>query len=396
MSPRILSVATALLWGVLAVTSDPAAAQRRRVPEIRLEQGRELRMPFASVRSIRELDDGSLLVADGLERSIYRLNRTGTRRSHLGNEVGIRLSYTLPARLLPLAGDSTLLWDESRSEYVIIAPNGAEAARFRLEGDAAHLDEVPPSGTDARGGIYLREKAGALPPTEADPDGSSLRIFRYDRQSGQVQAITRIRTASPPMGPPGVPWAGQTDDTGTVRLPAPTPFQAVDGWGVSPDGRVGVVRADDDRVEWFGPGGAVMSGPTLHSVARPIETGDPQRYLAAWRSERLREGYPIEDVSLVTPNWVDWPDTVPPFPGGIAQVDNWGNLWLPLSHLGDILIRFALIDGQGVKRAEVTLPLHTRLQGFGRESLYLVRVDGVGLEWVQRYQWPVAGARPER
>jgi hypothetical protein len=52
---------------------------------------------------------------------------------------------------------------------------------------------------------------------------------------------------------------------------------------------------------------------------------------------------------------------------------------------------FEVVDGQGVVRARVVLPPNTRLQGFGNRSIYLVRRDALGLEWVQRYPWPTGG-----
>jgi hypothetical protein len=349
-------------------------------------------MPFASIRSVRELQDGSLLVVDGLERAVYLVNRAGTRRQELGGLGTRTLDYVGPDQILPLPGDSSLLFDATLEQYLVVTPEGSEAGRFELSAEATHLRTIRPHASDQLGGIFFAEPGGL---TEIGPEGkvrSVSRVFRYDRRTGQVQVMARTAGPSAPMGPPSLPGAGTSDDSGTVVLPVPNPYQPTDAWGVAEDGRVAVVHVDADRLEWFGAAGAVMTGPRLQIEGRPVASSDRERYLEAWREEQLREGFDRDYLRAVQADWVDWPAEAPGFRGGFAPVDPWGNLWLSLSHPGDIVTRFALIDGQGVRRAEVTLPLHSRLQGFGSDALYLVRTDGVGLEWIQRYPWPPRSA----
>jgi len=44
-----------------------------------------------------------------------------------------------------------------------------------------------------------------------------------------------------------------------------------------------------------------------------------------------------------------------------------------------------IFDATGGRIARVRLPAGSRLVGFGPASVYSVRKDGVGLEWLDRY-----------
>ena len=220
-------------------------------------------------------------------------------------------------------------------------------------------------------------------------------MFRYDRANGQVQPITTVYAPLPPMGGPGAAGAGAgtAEEAGAPFLPPPTPFRRADAWGVARDGRVGVVKEEVNRMIWHGLSGALMVGPTFYGRTDTVEPEDRARFLQTWKDARAREGYDRALLDQLDEADLAWPDSFPSFQGGPAPVDPSGNLWLPRTQPGELETAYDLVDGQGVVRMRVYLPLHTRLQGFGLQTVFLVRTDAVGLEWIQRYAWPQRRSR---
>lgn len=370
-----------------------AAGQGLPIPEIHLQSGEELRLPFSSVQALVTLPDGGFLVADLLEQALYRLNQNGTRRSQVGRNGNRPGEYLVPTELLPLAADSALLFDGAQARYIVIRPDGTVGTTFQLRGEGAAFADRTPWGTDSLGGIYFRSDT---PPDSAQPaSGQADRAFilRYDRRNGRVTPVTSVLAPPLPtvLQPRGSTPAAQALAQVTPPLPLPEPFLLEDAWGIAMDGRVAVARVETSRVEWHGPRGALMQGPGLQTEVRRVRVPDMRRWLASWQQARLAEGYPPQEILRFRIDDVDWPVYFPPFAGGRMPVDPSGNLWLRRSHPGDPEAVYEVIDGQGVIRARVVLPPNTRLGGFGNRAIYLVRRDALGLEWIQRYAWPAGG-----
>ncbi len=388
--PGLGLTALALVPATLSLSSaGEALAQGLPIPEIRLQGGQELRLPFSSVQALVTLPDGGFLVADLLEQALYRLNQDGTRRAQVGRNGNRPGEYLLPTELLPLAGDSALLFDGAQARYIVIRPDGTVGTTFQLRGEGAAFADRTPWGTDRRGGIYFR--AEGPPDSALAASGPSDRAFilRYDRRNGRVTPVTSVRSAPLPsvLQPRGNSPAAEALAQVTPPLPLPEPFLLEDAWGIALDGRVAVARVEEDRVEWHGSGGAVMEGPDLQSEVRRVRVPDMRRWLADWQQARLSEGYPPQEILRFRIDDVDWPVYFPPFSGGRMPVDRSGNLWLLRSHPSEPEAVYEVIDGQGVIRARIVLPPNTRLEGFGEGALFLVRRDALGLHWLQRYPW---------
>jgi hypothetical protein len=50
---------------------------------------------------------------------------------------------------------------------------------------------------------------------------------------------------------------------------------------------------------------------------------------------------------------------------------------------------YDVFDGTGKLARHVMLPDDTRLVGFGKNSVYLVRIDDDDLQWLERYRRPL-------
>lgn len=390
---RLTDLSHAPVWRFIQALSAvfllwrPAAGQILPYPEIRLNPGPELRLPFSSVEGLVELPDGSFLVADLREQALYRSNPDGTRKQPVGRNGRRAGEYLVPTRLLTLPGDSALLFDGAQSRYLLVRPDGTIGQTFSLQGEGVALVNRTPLATDNAGGIYFRTESMIQAGERMSGEAGRIFLLRYDRRNGRVSPITTVLGPPPPGLTPGAEFAPGEPQV-APDLPEPDPYRPEDAWGVAMDGRVAVGRVLNDRVEWYGAGGARMVGPPLRTQIRRVRVPDMRRWLRVWQDQRLAEGFPPSQVERVVIDDVDWPVNFPPFSGGMMPVDPFGNFWLLRSHPGDPEQAFDVMDGQGVVRARVILPGNTRLQAFGRNALYLVRTDALGLEWIQRVSWP--------
>jgi len=175
----------------------------------------------------------------------------------------------------------------------------------------------------------------------------------------------------------------------------PQPFAPADEWAVSPDGQVAVVRVGDFHVDWLGGTGPVR-GTSVPYDRIAVRDADKQAYMSTMRNSRNRitvnRGGPGRgglDIKPPEPDVseFDWPDYKPPFPARSAQMAPEGQLWLARSTSArDSTPVFDVFDARGELAGRVTLPVGRRVVGIGAGTLYAVRTDQDGLQWLERYR----------
>src|SRR5690606_12626678 len=144
---------------------------------------------FSMIRPVRELSDGSVLVADPLEMTFQRLDRTLQRATPLGRTGPGPGEYKQPDSVWPLPADSSLLVDLGNNRLTVVAPDGRLGqARVLAEpsegGNGPGLTLYLPTATDARGRIYFRG---------GRPGDDSLPVMRLDRASGQSARLAMLK-----------------------------------------------------------------------------------------------------------------------------------------------------------------------------------------------------------
>ncbi len=92
---------------------------------------------------------------------------------------------------------------------------------------------------------------------------------------------------------------------------------------------------------------------------------------------------------------VEWPDYLPPFLYAAVQIDPSGILWVHRTTDAGAPELFDLVDRLGNVVGQVQTPTRTRIVGFGRAHVYLVRLDADHQEFLERYPMPTL-ARPPR
>ncbi|HWA40428.1 MAG TPA: 6-bladed beta-propeller, partial [Gemmatimonadales bacterium] len=225
---------------------------------------RVLSESFSQVRGIRELGNGKVIIVDRLDRGLLAADLGTGEVTRIGKSGRGPGEYTLIAGLVPMAGDSTLAYDEGNGRFVLITPDLRIGRTFTLVLPGLGLP-VGARGVDREGRYYLRIPAWMF---QNNFRRDTLPIVRFDLARDRVDTLAYAKgsTARPAVEHRvmGVPYVI---------------FAAEDGWAVAPDGRVAVVRSGDYHVEWYAPGRPVVRGPPVPFAPRRVTAADRLAYI---------------------------------------------------------------------------------------------------------------------
>jgi hypothetical protein len=360
--------------------------------------------PFTSVSGVRELRDGRVLVSDARDRTLQVIDlRTGDAVA-VGREGSGPGEFGVPTRLFAMPGDSTLMSDFQNGRYLIILPDGKPGPTFRVpESSPAFFGSL--IGVDARGRLLLeRARTSAAEGPMAASVGIAD-VLRFDRASQRTDTLGQLRT------PRGERSGARVLPGGMLQTFTNLPFATRDVAGVTPGGDLALVRAAGYRVEWIGADGGRRTGAPaaasnvritqaereafVKSRVRPgaiiVSGGAQAAQRAAGSSGGARAAAPTfsGDVdALFSPDMV-WPDVKPPFLADAARAADDGSVWVLRTRAhDDPTPTFDVFDREGRVTMRVAIPAGTRLVGFGKSGVYVVRSDEDDLQYLERYAYP--------
>ena len=336
-------------WGFVAVLA-PLAIEAQEAPVLLVSQTVATYTDgLGSMRGVRELADGRVLIADGLGEAliVWTPGQGADTLTNVGEGPG---EYQVPDGLYPLPNDGTLLVDLGNARLVEIGSDLSFGETRPIAqggmspGSMGSMTLLLPVGTDDAGRIYHQQSVGGMMST-----GDSALIARFDPATGESEELGRVKRPERKHEESG----GAQDRRIQIR---PVPLSPEDSWNVSWDGRVAVARSGDYRLEWIGPDGLITAGPIV--------------------------GYDPVDVGRAEQN------DVKPFTAGGVRIDGHGRAWVQRHRKGDEAPLFDVFDPSGRRIAQVELPENRRLVGFGENSLYLTRSDEFDFAWLQKYDAP--------
>ncbi|MBU6365684.1 MAG: hypothetical protein KJT01_05685 [Gemmatimonadetes bacterium] len=388
--------------------------------------------PFSGVSGVRGLRDGRVVVADARDKIVQVVNLATGAGTKVGREGSGPGEYGMPSLLLPLPGDSSVVYDPLNQRYLLVGPDGKPGATFRVGAEPprppaggaspgaagappagggavvrrnggaggpvlmmAGLGLGRPMGADAAGRLYFEGiplVMGPNGPTGAD----SAPVIRYDRATLRADTLAWLRL---PKNVAEVRSSGSaTNQRVMLRIGGGTPYAARDAWTVLPNGTVAIARVADYHLDLVPAQGAVVRGPAVPYSAVPVGEAEKREYR---EQQKNRQGVAImrtegsggsrTQASAALPPFEEpdrWPATKPAFPeNGMMAAPN-GEVWV-LRHrkAGDEVPVYDVFSAAGrlVRRAQ--FPARTRVVGFGPGGVvYTVRSDEDDLQWLQRYR----------
>lgn len=346
----------------------------------------EIGASFIVVSAVRELPTGKVLVLDADDLLLAVADFATGAVARVGRVGAGPGEYGWPTRLFPLAAGSTAVRDDRYGRLLVLDEVGRPVTTLDANGNpigsAIRRPRILASDTSGRFYGVARAASGASRSSETI-------IVRWSRNSESVDTVARF-----PASEAGQPRL-QVDGL-TFSAPSSRAFEASRQWVVGSDGRIAVLHPTPYFVQLFQPDGSLEEGPSVPFTPIRVSDRHKDEYRAAAR--RPRTGIQVtEEQGRMTSSVVrvpgpmrepQWPDVLPPYLQN-AAVFGWdGLLWVRRTTPAGALPVHDVFDRHGRRTTQVTLPVHGRIVGFGRDHVYVARVDRDDLQFLQRYRRP--------
>ena len=315
------------------------------------------------VSSVAELPDGrlviaqpgvpSVLVADFATGALDTLGRAGDGPGEYRHPM-VALAY--------------------RGEAGILDPQSQRFTFWNAEGkpDSITTVAVLPSWTvalDTLGNLYAEQPSTAgfiLRGQDVDSTGpkDSTWIYRLHPPASGRDTVGRLHE---------VGWAVLPFKEGVARRRRL--YQSADQWGVLPDGRMWILRGEQNRVDRRAADGTWSAGAPRPWTGIKVTDGDRIRINFPWA-----RGSDTMDFPMV--------ETKGPYQEtAVAAAD--GEVWAMLNRpAGDSVVQYELFPGKGASTGTVVLPPGRKVIAVGRQAVYAVREDEDGFYIIERYRRP--------
>ena len=368
---------------IVMVPSGLACAAGAQTPrEITLSSAyRQLAETFTDIVALRELANGTVLVAEGARnlrlvaadfdtQNVSQIGRVG---SGPGEYRGIQT-------LIALGKDSTLLVDGHSRRWIILeGTRPIHTVSVTSVGVGRYL-----LGSDSLGRVLevrsYRYRPGRGPSRD---NADSLIVLLHRRgQSPGERLISQTDTAALLRGSAG-------DQTRATREAVPgsplvwvlnSPFAAEEQAILFPDGWIAVVRLNPYRVQWIEPSGTIGSAARLPEGSVEID-GRQVRAAIARKWARVRP--PFRPDELPAP-----PKYLPAI--GLNSLTTMPDGRLLVQRLFDATrpaTLYDIIDRRGLLTARLRMKPNERVAGFGARFVYIVSRDEDNVDHLRRHAW---------
>lgn len=364
--------------------------------------------PFSLITAVRELRDGRVLVTDAKDKVVQLVDLKANRGTKVGREGSGPGEYGLPMGMMPMPGDTSIVFDPLNGRYLTILPDGKPGKTFRLE-DGAPPPPPEPAGAPRRGGGQMIQSPRAVDgqgrlyfessPIVFGPNGpiasDSAAVMRFDRKTYRYDTLAFVQLQK---GAASVTTTGSAGNQNvSVRMGNNQPFPARDSWTVLPNGTLVIARVKDYHLDIVSPSKQITK--TAPVPFTPIKVGEAEKkeYRDAQKApagvgitRSVDNGKVTTGTAPVAPaeEPKEWPSVKPPFTmNGIYAAPN-GDIWVSRSRAAkDETPKYDVFSAAGRLTGTVAFPKRTRIVGFGAGgAIYTIRTDEDDLQYLQRFR----------
>jgi hypothetical protein len=368
----------------------PLTASAQQAPTISLVVDANLPVEWTTVRGVRELKDGRVIVLDSRDQAVKLVDFKDGSATMIGRKGSGPGEYQLPLSLFALPGDSTVVFDMANNGApMVITPSGKAGdplPGMRGDGAAGFLNLG--SRIDERGRIYRRGYGTTI---GRDP------VVRLDRATARIDTVAWFdaRIISPLLKLAGTGGAKAK----ISRAAKPIPFASAREFAVTRQGTIVLLSPEPYRVSFIA-NGTQTDGPVIPFVKLKLGAADK----AAWRAERMkpvasmmfnRDG--STSASYQAPKPIDepdeWPEVLPPYALANVTTNRMriapnGTIWIERVVNAGTASLYDVLTPTGSLAYRVTLPKRTRIVDFGPSGIYAVSLDDDDIEHLQRLRFP--------
>jgi hypothetical protein len=361
-----------LTCSLLLILVWPSSTAEEPSPRALAQVPLRIQTPLTHVSAAYELSDGRVLISNARQPSVLLLDPATGAAARIGEAGAGPGRYAQPGGVYAGPNGTAVLLDRGQKRTITISRDGAlqDSRSIAVPGGSSSSDaDVDFQRLDARGFVYFLEGRIAF-------DEPERTLVRFDAEAQKMETVARLRKGETRTIPAG---DGMTFGRTVIGSPA-------DGWGVAPDGRVAVVRADPYRVEWYRPGGDVTRGPAIATDAIPMTDADRKAFEA-----QAGDGVRVGRTGGAEPSAADlgrlFADTKPPFSPDDVLVSPDARVWVLRSRPHDATaVIYDVFDPTGRRVDRIELPDGSRVVGFGRGTVYARWTDEGGRCELRKYR----------
>lgn len=381
-----LLVLTATILTAATVAAAPLAAQQPRTARPLPAPNAEIEEPWSGPLQLVELRNGDIVVHDSREKRLAVASFATQEQRESSREGSGPTEFRSVIGMWRMPGDSVQVLDLMQGRLLILDPAGRARRTAPLPGagDPMAMMRAPMTRTLDAAGRWYGEGRDMKIENGRFTMGDSVVIVRTDPRTLRADTVAKmVNIVRAPEISPQV-----------MRMQVPG-YPKMDIWGVFPDGRVIVMRAEGYIPEIIGLDGRHRRAAPLPYPRLPVTENDRKAMMDSVRralDEGLRQaagsipsGTQMPRFELTEPQ--PWQTEKPPFTGDRILVDPKGRAWVPVVDRTPGQ-RYDLVDSEGRIVDAIKVPQRVQILGFGANSVYTALRDEDDLLTIRRHPLP--------
>ncbi len=386
MRARVIGFTLTLVAPFASSLVTPLEAQQPRAARALPAPNGELEEPWSGPLQLVELRNGDVVVHDSREKRLAVASFATQEQRESSREGSGPTEFRSVIAMWLVPGDSVNVLDLMQQRILVLDPTGRARRTQPMAGagDPMAMMRTPfTRSVDASGRWYgegrdMQFEGGRL------SFGDSVVVVRTNPRTSQSDSLIKFFNIvrAPEMS------------AQVMRMQVPG-YPKYDIWGVFPDGRVMLLRADGYVPEIVLPNGQRRRAAALPYSRMPVTDADKKTMMDSVQralDEGLRQAAGMAPANAQMPRFelvppTPWQTEKPPFNGDRVWVDARGRAWVPVVDRTPGQ-RYDVLNADGAIVDAIKLPPGVHLLGFGAQGMYTALRDEDDLLTIRRHPLP--------